>query len=406
MNQIVKRILSVLAAVALLTYVGYQAFQMFFSSVETETVYSHSVYKTVGAQGLVIRSETPVAGSAKDGYLYYSVSNGERVAQDGKIADIYKNEGDALATQQLLQLDKSIAELEVINSQGVANRVNLDIINQQLTSEIHELANLMHSSRLEGLTSIHEELLMLLNKQQITTGKVADFSQQIAALKKERESLAAAHKGPQDSISSPVAGYFVSQVDGYETTLTYDKVTEMTVSGIQSAINNPPKADNNQYVGKVVGDYEWYLACVVSEQDAVRMQIGTSLTVLLPFATDESIPVEVVASNPDKKGKVAIIFKSTQMSEALSSVRAETVQIQIEHFQGLRVPKKALVFDENNQAGVYIRSGNTAAFRKVKILYSAADYSICEETGDAKGLKLYDDIIVEGKGMYDGKIIQ
>lgn len=406
MNHILKRLLTVVAALGLLAYVGYQGYQMMFSSIETETVYSYSVYKTVDAQGLVIRSETPVAGSAGDGYIYYSVSNGERVAKGGKIAEIYKSEADALATQQLLQLDESIDALEVINTQGVANRVNMDMINQQLTSEINDLAKMMHTPQMEGLTAIHAELLELLNKQQITTGKVADFSEQIAALKQERSDLASSHKGAQSAISSPVAGYFVSQVDGYENTLSYDKVTEMTVSDIQTSLKNTPTADNSQYVGKVVGDYEWYLACVVSEEDAVRMQIGTSLTVLLPFATDETIPVEVVAANPDKEGSVAVIFKSSQMSEALSSVRAETVQIQIEHYQGLRVPKNALVFDENNDAGVYVQSGNTAVFRKVNILYSASDYSLCEASGDANGLKLYDDIIVEGKGLYDGKIIQ
>lgn len=406
MNHILKRLLTIVAALGLLAYVGYQGYQMLFSSIETETVYSYSVYKTVDAQGLVIRSETPVAGNTGDGYVYYSLTNGERVAKGGKIAEIYRNEEDALATQQLLQLDKSIEALEVIDAQGEANRVNLDMINQQLTSRINDLAGMMHTPRMEGLTDIHAALLELMNKQQITTGKVDGFAEQIAALKQERSELASSHKGARSSVASPVAGYFVSQVDGYENTLPYDKATELTVSDIRTALTDKPAADNGRYLGKVVGDYEWYLACVVTEEEAVRMQIGASLSVLLPFATDETIPVEVVAANADKQGSVAVIFKGSQMSEALSSVRAETVQIQIEHYEGLRVSKNALVFDENNEAGVYIRSGNTAAFRKVKILYSASDYSLCEASNESGSLKLYDDIIVKGKGLYDGKIIQ
>ena len=76
MNNVLKRLATVVAALALLVYVGYQAYQMLFSSIQTETVYAYSEYKTVDTQGLVIRSETPVTASKTSGYVYYSVTNG------------------------------------------------------------------------------------------------------------------------------------------------------------------------------------------------------------------------------------------------------------------------------------------------------------------------------------------
>ena len=406
MNSVLKRVATIAAALVLLVYVGYQGYQMLFSTIETETVYSYGVYRTVDAQGLVIRSETPVTASQTDGYVYYSVANGERVAKGGKIAEVYKNEEDAWAYQQLLRLDEEIADLENIESQGSAGRVNLDLIDSQISSEMNQLVKEVHSPQMEDLQDNHSELLSLLNKQQITTGKAENFSQRIASLKKERSTLASAHSGAQSAIASPVAGYFVSEVDGYEETLPYEEAASMTVEDIQSALTSKPAVDSSRYLGKVVGDYEWYMACVVSESDAVNLQIGTQLTVLLPFVSDESVPMEVVAANQDKNGSVAIILQCDRMSEVLSSVRTETVQLQIERYEGLRVPKSALVFDENNEAGVFVRVGNTAVFRKVNILYSASDYSICEESDESGSLKLYDDIIVGGKGLYDGKIIQ
>lgn len=405
MNNVLKRLATIVAALALLLYVGYQGYQMLFSSVQTETVYSYSVYKTVDAQGLIIRSETPVTGQT-NGYVYYSVANGERIAKSGKIAEVYKSEEDALAYQQLLQLDEEIADLEAIEAQGAANRVNLDLINKQMSSQVGDLVKAMHSSKVGDLQDARSQLLSLINKQQITTGKVSSFSECINSLKQQRSSLASSHAGAQSAISSPVAGYFVSEVDGYEETLPYDKAANMTVADIRKALTEKPSVDSSQYIGKVVGDYEWYMACVVSEADAVHLRIGTSLTVLMPFVTDEAIPMEVVAVNQDKQGSVAVVFQCARMSEVLSSVRTETVRIQIERYEGLRVPKSALVFDENNEAGVYVRVGNTATFRKVNILYSASDYSICEESSESGSLKLYDDIIIGGKGLYDGKIIQ
>ena len=406
MNNVLKRLATVVAALALLVYVGYQAYQMLFSSIQTETVYAYSEYKTVDTQGLVIRSETPVTASKTSGYVYYSVTNGERVAKGGKIASVYKNEEDALAYRQLQQLDAEIADLKTINTQGTANRVNLELINKQMSYQMSELVQAAHAPRTGDLRDAHTELLSLMNKQQITTGKVSGFSDYISSLQKQRNSLSSSHAGAQSAITSPVAGYFVSEVDGYEQTLDYTKATTMQVADIQKALAEKPKVDSSQYLGKVVGDYEWHMTCVVPESDAVHLRNGTSLTVLMPFVSDEAIPMEVVATNSDKKGSVAVIFKCAQMSEVLSSVRSETVQIQIERYEGLRVPKNALVFDKNNEAGVYVRVGNTATFRKVEILYSAAEYSICKSSSESGSLKLYDDIIVGGKGLYDGKIIR
>lgn len=406
MNNVLKRVATIVAALALLVYVGYQGYQMFFSSIQTETVYAYSEYKTVDTQGLVIRSETPVTGGQTNGYIYYSVTNGERVAKGGKIAAVYKSEEDAWAYRQLQQLDAEIDDLKTIDAQGTENRVNLELINKQMSYQMSNLIKAAHSPRMGDLREAHTELLSLMNKQQITTGKVSGFSDYIAALQKERNSLSSSHAGAQSAISSPVAGYFVSEVDGYEETLPYDKVTSMQVDDIRKALTEKPSVDKEKYLGKVVGDYEWYMTCVVPESDAVHLRTGTSLTVVMPFVTDEAIPMEVVAANTDKKGSVAVIFKCAQMSEVLSSVRSETVQIQIERYEGLRVPKNALVFDKDNEAGVYVRVGNTATFRKVDILYSAAEYSICKNSSEPGSLKLYDDIIVGGKGLYDGKIIR
>ena len=47
----------------------------------------------------------------------------------------------------------------------------------------------------------------------------------------------------------------------------------------------------------------------------------------------------------------------------------------------------------------------TAKFIPVSIIYSGGDYSLCEIKADDGNLRLYDEIIVKGKNIYDGKII-
>ena len=55
---------------------------------------------------------------------------------------------------------------------------------------------------------------------------------------------------------------------------------------------------------------------------------------------------------------------------------------------------------------MYIRVGNTVVFRKIEQEYNAdPTYSLCRQVDKEGYLKLYDDVILGGKGLYDGKII-
>ena len=124
------------------------------------------------------------------------------------------------------------------------------------------------------------------------------------------------------------------------------------------------------------------------------------------------LPVTVAAVNRDKEGQAAVIFQCSYMSSSLSSIRKEPIQIQKTLYEGIRVPQKAVVFSEDGERGVYVQVGNTAVFKQIEILYSDTDFVICADKGDetpeegeAPFLQLYDDVIVEGKGLYNGCLL-
>ena len=411
MDNFIKKILTLLMAGFLLCYVGYQAFQVFYTPIKAETVYSHTMYETVDTQGFVIRNETPVSQNV-EGYVYYTAENGSRVAKDGVIAHIYENEEQARIQRQILQLEEQISALAVLQSQAAANPIQLELINKQIDNALSELVAATNTPVYDSLYDTHARLLSLLNKRQMTIGKVDSFADRIASLTEKKNSLQGQLNVSTQSIQSPVAGYFVSQADGLEDVVDYDKALSLTTEEVNAALNAAPKAVDDATVGKVVGDYEWYLACVVPAAQADSLQLGSELTIKLPFVSDESIPVTVAAVNRDKEGQAAVIFQCSYMSSSLSSIRKEPIQIQKTLYEGIRVPQKAVVFSEDGERGVYVQVGNTAVFKQIEILYSDTDFVICADKGDetpeegeAPFLQLYDDVIVEGKGLYNGKVI-
>lgn len=406
MNAFVKRLLTVLGALFLLVYAGYQGYQALYSPIRTETVVEHSLYETVDTTGFTIRNETLIPLDTT-GHLFYTVANGSRVAKGGDIAEVYPTESDALSQQKLDSLDAEIALLQSIQEQGKNSRVNLDLINKQLSQAVDALVLDAHDASLTQLPTLRTELLSLLNKQQIITGKVQNFSERIAALQQERSALASSFQKSTGSVKSPVAGYFVSSADGYENAVEFDKVTDLTPDDLNALLESQPKAGTEAYMGKVVADYEWYFACNVPDTYISMLSEGASLSIRLPFVSESEIPVKVAACNRDRNGRIAVIFRCESMSEELSSIRIEQVQILLVKHTGLRVPKEAIVTNDAYETGVYVRVGNMVAFRKIEQEYNeAATYSICKEIDEDGYLKLYDDVILGGKGLYDGKIIR
>ena len=75
MDTFLKRLITVLVSLFLLVYVGFQAYQILYTTIEVETVGSYKVYETIETKGVAIRNETVVSQGA-DGYLFYTTENG------------------------------------------------------------------------------------------------------------------------------------------------------------------------------------------------------------------------------------------------------------------------------------------------------------------------------------------
>ena len=404
MEPFVKRVVTVVVSLFLIAYVSFQAYQVLYNPVKTETVYGYSVYDTVDTEGVAIRNETLIEGQA-DGYLSYTIENGSRVAKDGQIAQVYPSEADSRAQQALDDLNAEIDQLRQIQSQGAAGRSNLDVIDKQLSSAVGKLTADVNSASIAEMSRWRAELLSLLNKRQITVGKVENFNDRIAALTERKTAMEASFTKATAQITSPVAGYFVSSTDGAEKTLTTENIASLSTEAIRSALSADSQPVSGA-VGRVVGDYVWYFACIVPAESAGSLRQGATPTLVLPFVTNEAIPATVVAANRDTEGNVAVVFQCTYMSSELSSIRREQVQIRLERYEGLRVPSSCIIKNDKGEQGVYAVVGDAVAFRRVEILHSEPEFVICKETDEAGYLKMYDDIVVEGKGLYDGKTVR
>lgn len=405
MSQIGKRLLIVLVSLIVVGYIGFQVYNIFAGELEIETVQAAVGYQTVEATGIVFREETVLKQKA-DGYLFYTVENGGRVAKSGAIAQVFPSEEDALAKQKADALTEEIETLVSINAQGTTNRANLSTINRQIRTEWLALAKEGQSSVLADVDDVRSRLLALLNKKQLTVGKEENFDARIAALKKEQQKLAS-HKPATSAITSPVAGYFISRLDGYESLLGTKNITDLSVERLQELTEREPPAPSSS-LGKIVGDYEWYMACVIPLQSAASLKQGMRVEITLPFVQSEAIPMTVTAINKGANETAALVLQCMDMSPSLSVIRREQMEIRLQAYEGLDVPDESIRFNDKQEPGVYIRKGNYVEFRKIRVIYhdDTRDRSICAFSEEKDCLQLYDQLVLRGDNLYEGKLVR
>ena len=402
---VLKRIGASLLGLLLLAYIVYHALVVPYTSIKTETAVSFSAKETISVtESYIIRNEHLVA-SEHQGVFSYTVANGSKVANGGAIASVYGSHEAAQAKVKLDDLDRQIEALETLQGMGSNIVVSVDQIDKQLQSALIDTLNGSSDGDYSSLKEDSEAYLTLLNRRLAVTDSSVDFSARIASLKSQRDSLSAAAGQVIGTVNAPCSGYFISSVDGYEGTLSPDNIESLTPEAF-AKIEKDNTVTDDAFVGKVVSDMQWYIAAEISFADALLLSQGSTIMLEIPAATVEELPVTVAHINKSAKGDTAVVvFQCGYMNTELSKLRSPAFQIILERYDGLRVSDQAIRV-EDGKRGVYIFIGSAVKFVPVDILYNGNGYKVCKKVDPMEeGLHLYDDIIVKGKNLYDGKPI-
>ena len=410
-----SRIITVILALVLVIFVVYQLFASLYNPITTEIVNQFTTTDGINITGVIIRDETPV-NNTYSGTMHFETQDSERVAKNGIIANVFGTEEQSYAATEIEKIEKEIANIEDIQKYNDLNAVDLGLINNKLYGELNAIICSAQTGKYTDITEHKEAMLTLMNRKQIATGVAVDFSSQLEQLKAKRNSLSSTLGTPLGSIKAEKSGYFLSVTDGYEGILTTDKLDIITPEFLEGL--TPHKTEDSSVIGKLVSDYTWYIAASVSINDSLAFKVGDTLKILTGINNCPEIKVTVHRVNMSvSDDRAVVIFSCNQINSELSTIRTAPMTVVKNSYSGLKVSTKALRF-KNEQSetpdgtvssspvtGVYVLTGMTAKFVPVKIIYSNSGYAICELSKEDGALKLYDEIIVKGKNIYDGKII-
>lgn len=397
-----NKVIQILIIVSILFFFAYQYYVGFYASIATESADTFEYTEGIDATATFIRNEVALT-SDDSGTVHFLVSNGEKVAKDGKIADIFSNDAASAAASRIAEIDKQLKLISEIEGYNDTTAVDVDTINQRISSHLNSFVYATQDGRFTDAGNCATELLTMMTRKQVATGQQSDFSVLKADLNSEKSNLLLQMGSPKKSIFSNTAGYFVSNADGYEKVLTSSNLENTTPEYIEN-LKQETVAEN--VIGKIVYDYEWFLAVPVTLNDSMHYKVSDTVTVKIDTSSISRITATIHSINlSDTEEKAVMILRCNAMNSELASLRTASVKIIRKEYSGIKVDSKAIRIVDS-VTGVYVVSGLEAKFVTVNILYSDDDYKICElNTADTSKLRLYDEIIVKGKNLYDGKII-
>ena len=415
-----------LLAAALACYLAYHVWSTFQDPFTTTYAYEYELSDSVEAEGLIVRSEQILPGV--QGILDVTRGEGEQVGIGQTVALVYRDNQAQQAQEQQDALALEITQLRYAISQS-GDISSVAQINEEI---LQGLVSLRGSTALDDYSALEDQVLEIKGnvlRQEYTYGgslTVEDLSSRLNDLTAQYDALRTQTYSAVTQITAPQAGTVSTLVDGYETLVTPETVLSLTPAGLAGLLEQAPAGDSSS-AGKLILSKVWYFAALVSQEEGERLEALSVPAgeehpqVTLRFVSDftRDIPMEVVQVASDGSGQAVVVLSADRYLEQTTLLRRQTAEIIFGSQTGLRVPKAAVRIqtsqetDEEsgettqvNTTGVYVVVAGQAEFKPVEILAEGSDFYVVRSAREgSRALRSGDEVIVQGTGLYDGKLL-
>ena len=411
-----SRLLMGAVTLGVLGYFAVQALLYIGDPLATTLAYTYEVEEGADLTGYVVRQEQVLSDDA-GGLLRLQRGEGERVSKGGTVAAVYADQASLDRQTEIESLRTRIEQLTYAQEAALGSEASLKL-DGQIMQAILDYRGSLTADKLYEAEQRGSELRALVLKRDYTYSDTGDLAEQITQLQSQLQSLQAQAAGTVRRITAPVSGLYSAVVDGYETVLTPDSLSELTPSALMAI-----RADTavSSQVGKLVLGRDWYYAAVLDADAARELEEWTGeLRLRFSKGLERDLPVTVESLGPEENGRVVIVFRGTTYLSELTLLRQQSAQVLRTTVSGIRIPKEALrasrvtvdsegVRTEENLLGVYCVVGKEAKFKPVEILYNGDGFILVEPSEDVKEttrLRPGDTVIISAGDLYDGKIME
>lgn len=401
---VTTRIVWILVILFLIVTIVSQLFIHFYNPLKTEPAVIYNFEDYIQSTGVFVRNENCVNYSG-GGIISYVYSDGEKLAKNSSIAQIYSSQSDLSVQRQIDELNRQIEVLKDAEKLIGSDNSQIEAFSNQIYENHTKIMQHIVDGDYGSAASLKNDYLNLQSKKQIVNGTTSDYKAKISELENRITALKGQITASPKDLTLQETGYFVSSADGYESSLNFDAIDNLTEAKIEEIIKNPSLSTDSSVVGKIISDYKWKMVCVISGNQSMNIYNNAVLNVRIGNEiTAAKAVVENVKDLPS--GNKMLVLDFDVLNQNFVSNRTSKIKILFDEYSGIRIPSSAIHFDDEGKMGVFIKLGVNVYFRYIDVVRTEGDYTLVKDTTEKNGyLSLYDSVIIEGTGLYDGKIV-
>ncbi|MBE6878903.1 MAG: hypothetical protein E7488_07055 [Ruminococcaceae bacterium] len=393
----------VLTVVLLLVFFVMQWYLINRNKIETVKANEGYINDSIISMGIICRDEI-VMESDTDGYFYYNVKNGDRVSSGMLVGEVYSSQKDLDLIYRSEDIESQIAKLKEAENFMSSVNVDISITRRELSNSMAKFAADMSSGSFAEVYGDMIDMSLHLNKINAAMNREGDIAATIAEMENLNDDVKSQITSPMESVYSPSSGYFVSYTDGYEDIADARIIGEMSYSAGKKILESITTENKKAVYGKVITNYKWDLCTYVKKEQAEKLYEGQNVKVSVDIEENQYHNVTVEKIVP-KDEMVLVVLNSSTMNKNIVEERITDCEILFNQYKGIKVPVEAIRFVDGQQ-GVYVKFSKLVQFKKVKPVYQDANYAILPlGTDEENQVELYDNIIVKGVNLYDGKYL-
>lgn len=408
-RTIMARFAMFAAAIAILAYVIFHIVSLFSTNLSTVVVGTSTEETKLEFDGYIFRDEVPILtdyGGAVD-YIAY---DGLKVAAGESVAVVYEQGNSLNASDSIDQLDERISLLEEsVNSS--LSLSDLPSINSDAGEAYYSIMKKLADGDISGISGDINGMTSALCKNSVLTDKESPVPTTLQNLYDERTRIMAAGGNTREIVAQR-SGYFYSDIDGYESIFTVEAADKMTPELYYkyASAKSESVSDGQYAVGKMVYDIEWRFVAMVSAEAERYFEEGVTYRTSFTGDGDISVPLTLLRIEEDESSSsLLLVFDCDRMPSGFDFGRAQSAELVVSSVTGINVPKSA-VHRSRRELYVYILKGSVVFERRIEVIYEGDDYYTVKDGVPADESDIYlqsnDTLILDGKNLFDGRILE
>ena len=395
------RILTVGVLVVILAYLGSSGLKSMQDTMLTTIAIEYEAGDTYLASGYIVRDEQVLLSDAP--ITIPTLSEGAKAGVGQVVANCYTSSDAQQRHAEIEALEQQRQQLTYVSTSST-NATDAAALDESIRSSLFAIAVHVNRREVSEAQDLSSDLKSMVLRRYSDEASTASLTSEINALTAQIQELTSQASDSIRSITASKSGYFSGYVDGYESILTPDVLRSVTVSKLQQLQSGAAAAENA--FGKMVYGNTWYYVTSIPEDYAQGLDLGDSLSVSFIQGLSTTISMKIERVGDVEQGACILVLSCDEFISDITALRQQSVNLIFNSYAGLRVPKEAVRMVDG-ETGVYVLEGSSQKWKPITILGDTGDHYIVENNrSDTDHLWPGDEIIVNGKGLEDGKVVK